>query len=239
MLRRNYSRLKKIQNKRNIKNAFIFIFLSFAMLAFFIFIGIPLLIKYTSFISDIRKSSEPIEKNDDTPPPPPRIDTIPESTNELEIKIGGKSEPGATLKIFYNSDKKEVLANNEGYFSTDINLAEGNNTITFQAMDKSGNESQKTKSFNIVYDNEPPELTIKSPENNITLYGSNHRQLTIAGVSEKNTRVYINERIVVVDDEGIFSFTTSLTEGENSFNIVAEDEAGNKTEQSLTVNYIP
>lgn len=236
---KRYSRLKRAQKKKNILSALIFFLLSIGMVILLIFVGLPLLIKYTSFVSDIKKSSEPIAREDTTPPPPPRIDPIPDYVNELELKVSGSSEPGSTIRVLYNSNDKDVLANSEGSFTTTVNLKKGENRISFQAIDTSGNESQKTRQYSVTYDNEPPELTIISPEDGKTFYGNSQRKLNISGSSDENTKVYINDRIVVVDDSGNFIYTTSLSEGENVFKIVAEDEAGNQQEQSLTVNYSP
>lgn len=236
---KRYSRLRKTQSRKNTRKAFIFILLSVAMVAFFVFVGTPLLIKYTSFVSDIRKSADPIERNDITPPPPPRIDPISSSINTTEIELSGRTEPGATVKIFYNSNDKELLTNNEGSFSTTLKLNEGSNKISFIAIDKSGNESRRTRSYIVTFDDKPPELTINSPGDGSSYYGSGQRQLEILGSTEENARVHINDRIAVVDDTGNFSYQVSLSEGENNFKIISEDEAGNKTEQELTVNYFP
>jgi hypothetical protein len=236
---KRYSRLRRTQKRKNTRSAFFFIVASMAMVAFFIFVGMPLLIKYTSFVSDIRKSSEPIERNDTTPPPPPMINSIPRATNSNELDVSGRTEPGVTVKIIHGSNSKELISNSDGKFSTTITLNDGENKIRFKATDKSGNESKQTETYSVIYDSDPPELIISSPEDGKSLYGSGQRQLTIDGSTDEGVRIYINERIVVVDDRGNFSYLTSLSEGENNFTIIAKDEAGNQAEQSLAVNYSP
>lgn len=238
-MQKRYSRLRRIQKRKNVRNTLIFLILSVGMVLLAIFVGLPLMIKYTSFISDIRKSSEPIQKTDTTPPPPPKINPIPDSISNLDLEVSGATEPGATVKIFFNSNEEELLSNNEGVFSTSIKLSEGSNTINFQAIDNSGNESKKTQDYIVTYDSEPPELTLNSPENEKAFYGNSQRQMTIEGSTEVDAKIRINDRIVVVDDDGNFTYLTTLSEGENIFSIIAEDEAGNQTGQTLTVSFSP
>ena len=46
-------------------------------------------------------------------------------------------------------------------------------------------------------------------------------------------------RIVVVESDGSFAFTTTLSEGENQFTVKASDKAGNSTEAVLKLNFSP
>jgi len=59
------------------------------------------------------------------------------------------------------------------------------------------------------------------------------------GKVEENAKVQINDRVVVVESDGTFSFVTTLSEGQNNFTVKAEDEARNKVEKNLKVTYAP
>lgn len=235
-MKRRYSRRSKIEKSRNIKKAIIFTVLTIALIFLTIILGIPLLAKYTAFVSDIKQDSQPVENDDATPPPPPSVNSIPEATNEQELEVSGKTEPGSTVVIDGGGKIKEILANKEGDFSTTLRLKSGNNNIQFQSIDTSGNES-KTTVINVIFDDQPPDLTITQPKDGSSFYGSRQRQVTIEGTTEKNTKVTINERVVIVDSDGSFSYFITLSEGKNDFVIVASDNAENKTEQVLTLNY--
>lgn len=234
---RGYSHRARTEEKKNIRKAFLLTILTVGLVAVILVFGIPLVVKYAGLITDIRKSSTPIEVDDTTPPPPPKIDPLPDFTNQTNIDINGSTEPGATVTISVNRNTTEILANKSGRFSSNVGLNDGDNTIFAYSKDAHGNESSKTENINIVFDNEPPDLSISSPENGSEFFGSRQRQMTISGSTEESSSVSINERFVVVAGDGSFNYTTTLSEGNNEFKIKAEDRAGNSTEQNLTVTF--
>ena len=234
-----YSRKAKTEEKKNLRRAVIFGILTLALLAVFFFYGLPAIIKFAAFLTDLKKSSTPSEISDSTPPPPPRFEPFPSHTNDLEIELKGSTEPGVTVILFLNNKNEEVLVNSEGDFNYDFELNDGKNTISAKAIDQAGNESQKTDTQTVTYDNDSPEINITKPQNNSEFFGSKERQIVIEGVTEEDASVSINGRKVVVESDGTFAFAITLSEGENQFTIKAEDRAGNSDEQSLLVTYTP
>ncbi len=59
--------------------------------------------------------------------------------NSSNIIVSGRTSPGAD--VFIND--KELKANHQGKFSTNINLDEGENIITIVASDSQGNYAEK------------------------------------------------------------------------------------------------
>ncbi len=236
-MRRTYSRLASTEEKRNVKTATRFVILTIVVIGFLFFFGIPLLGKFAGFISDLGKSQKPIGINDKTPPAPPQLNNLPEFTNQKEVKLTGKSEEGATVKLSFNSKDEEVVAGRNGDFSFDLKLNNGENLFDAIATDAAGNESQKTKTFKITFDNEKPELTIESPSDGTSFFGSRQRQIEIKGKTDTGSEVTINDRFVSVEESGNFQYTTTLNEGENKFNIKSTDKAGNLTETELTFTF--
>jgi len=233
-----YSRRKTIEEKRNRRKTFIFFFLTIISIVLLFFYGLPAVIKYAAFFADLKNSSRPVELSDNTPPPPPFLESLPTHTNEEDIEIKGRTEPGATVKIFLNKKEHELLANNEGGFNLSLTLRDGSNKISAIAIDTSGNESQNTQ-FVITFDNENPDIVITKPEDGSSYFGPKQRQLTIEGITEGNAKLSINGRWVVVDSNGKFSYAATLDEGDNNFTITAEDEVGNSSESSISVTYTP
>ncbi|MEJ2441808.1 MAG: hypothetical protein P8Y06_02730, partial [Patescibacteria group bacterium] len=78
----------------------------------------------------------------------------------------------------------------------------------------------------------------KDPEGK-EFYGAKERQITIEGVTEEGVSLTINDRVVAVDEDGGFAFSTTLGEGENNFNIKSADKAGNQTEMDFKVSFTP
>ncbi len=232
-----YSRLASVEEKRNIKNAILFVALTIATITLIFFVGIPLLGKFAAFVSDIGKSDKPITNNDSTPPAPPRFNQFPDFTNQKNINLSGNSEAGANVKITFNGDEQSSLADKDGNFSFAFDLNDGDNIFSAIAVDTAGNVSQKTKEYKITFDNKAPDLTINSPSDGAQFFGSKQRQVTIQGTTEVGSKITINDRIISVDGTGKFQYTTTLNDGENKFNLKSTDEAGNITEKDLVLNF--
>jgi hypothetical protein len=236
-MRRPYSRLIGVEEKRNMRSAILFIILTVAFVSFVFFVGIPLLGKFTVFISDLRGGSKAIVKNDTTPPAPPTFNYVPSFTNQQTASVSGSTEPGATVKITFNGTSQEALADKDGVFSFNLQLQNGVNAFSAVSIDQAGNQSLKSQDFQITFDNKPPSLTINSPSDGSSFFGSNQRQVTIQGKTDAGAGVTINDRIISVDDSGNFQYTTTLNDGANPFVVKATDQAGNTTEKDITLNF--
>ena len=236
---RFYSRLRITEEKKNLRTAVVLGILTFILIIGVFIFGLPTVAKFAAFLSDLRKSGEPVEVNDTTPPAPPRLDSLPEATNKTSIEISGSSEPGATVVLTFNKDAREVLADNEGSFRFTFELKGGENTLLALTKDASGNESQKTDEITITFDDEEPSLNISSPSEGASFFGSKQRQIVIQGTTDAKASLSINDRFVLVEEDGSFAFATTLSEGENTFNLKAQDQAGNQTEKTLKVSFSP
>lgn len=234
---KRYSRLASVEQKRNMKNAYYYVILSVVAIIFLIFLGIPTIVKFAGFVGDVAKSDKPIEISDTTPPAPPQFDNLVEYTNKDTLEINGKSENGATITIRANNENSDVVANSDGQFTFIFKLKKGENTIDAKAKDLSGNESTQTQTYKIVYDNNEPEIEITSPSDGSSLFGSGQRQLSIKGNVDEVVDLTINGRVVALKDDNSFLFSTTLSEGENKFEIKAVDFAANETVKTLTVNF--
>lgn len=195
--------------------------------------------RFATFLTDLRKTSLPVESEDTTPPAPPRLDSLPEATNQARIEISGVTESGASVILILNGKDEEVLANSEGHFSFTFELIDGENYIALQARDEAGNESQKTGTVKVLFDDNPPSLEITRPQEGEAFFGSKQRQIVVEGKTDESASLTINDRFVLVENDGTFAFTTTLGEGENSFNLKAKDKAENLTEKTIKVTFTP
>ncbi len=232
-----YSRLASVEEKRNIKRAYFYMILSITAVLFLVFFGLPTLIKFAGFVGRIGKPDSPVDIADTTPPAPPQVENLPEYTNLKTIEIKGKTEEGAIIIIRANNRNEEVVSDANGDFRFEFKLNDGENLIDFMAKDSSNNESQKTETYKIIFDDQKPEITIESPSDGNSFYGQNQRQLAIKGKISEIVDLKINERVVSLKDDLSFIFSTTLSEGENKFEIKAKDMAGNENSTSLTVNF--
>ena len=73
----------------------------------------------------------------------------------------------------------------------------------------------------------PPELLIPFPP---ASYISNENKIEVAGQTENNVRVFINEKEVLSDESGAFKETINLKQGINIININAKKRYGRDVE---------
>lgn len=231
---RNY---KSLQEQKNLRRAYFFVGLTVVIgLLLFIF-GLPLVIKFAGFLSNLRQSSNPIEISDTTPPAPPRFDNLPEFTNSSSIAVSGTAEAGSSLKLYLNGKPQELVVGTDGTFNVSFPLKSGTNSVYGETTDTAGNKSKETETYTITFDNDKPALSVTSPKDGDHFYGAADRQVTIEGTSEQKAKVTVNDRIVAVENDGSFSYVTTLPEGSTQFKIVATDQAGNETDLTITLNY--
>ncbi len=237
---RRYSRLAKIEEKRNIRSAITYVVLTIVLILFVLYFGLPTTAKIAGFLSDLRGSSLPVEQKDTTPPAPPVFETPDEFADKAIITVKGRAEPGVKVSIFLNDKlKEELVAGAEGEFSANLPILAGENTLYGVAKDESGNESAQSRVYIIIYDKKAPDLEITEPANGSSFYGQNQKQITIKGKTESGAQVWVNERFATVDSEGLFVYTTTLQEGENNFEVKAADKADNNATKNLSVTFSP
>jgi hypothetical protein len=232
------SRLTKIEEKRSLKQAVIFAFLTIVLLTVIFIYGIPSLIRLIVFLGDLRSTDVVPISQDNLAPIAPVIQSLPEATSSANIKIKGYTEAGTTVKLIIGGiNVTEVIADKEGQFIFDsVKLKSGENEIKAKSIDSAGNESDNSRVIVIEYDNQAPELEILKPEENQQFF-DNEKEISVEGETDKNITVYVNGRFTNSNSNGRFSKTIELSEGENTIIIQAIDKAGNKTEKEVKVTY--
>lgn len=110
------------------------------------------------------------------------------------------------------------------------NLSDGSNSVSLQVTDNDGNVSDvATVSF--VISTSAPTLNVTSPKDNLL---TNSNKVTVAGTAAAGSdavtlaSVKVNGASVPIS-QGAFSIEVTLTEGENTITIVAEDSIGKTT----------
>lgn len=235
------TRREKIQDRRTRKQAFVFIFASISLLVILAVFGIPAIAKIAQIVGGLKteNTSASILGNDKTPPGPPQMEFPLKFTNKKNINIIGRAEAGSILKLFNNDTKiKETAIDDGSKFSFDITLNEGPNEIYAKAVDLQGNESPKSTTHSVIYDNQAPKIEIIKPQNNDKFFADD-KTIEVQGKTEKGSQVTVNDRIAIVQAEGNFSQKIALSEGENTIKIVSMDQAQNKTENEIKVTYAP
>lgn len=232
-----YSRLSSIEEKKNTRRAIFFIVITLAVLAGLFFYGISLSANIATFFSGLKTGNTITQVKDTTPPGPPYLANLPEATNQQNLEITGTCEPDATVILSVNNNESNTLADKDGNFVFTVSLNKGQNTIWAKVRDQAGNVSQPSDTFTVTFDNEAPKLDISSPQDGTSFYGSKQQLVTITGTTKPGSSATVNDRLIRLNDDGTFSYQYNLSTGDNVLNFSVTDQAGNKTDKSLTLHY--
>lgn len=118
------------------------------------------------------------------------------------------------------------------YFLVQRNLtSEGPQTFVFLAVDAAGNTRQIT--VTVVRDTFNPTLIITSPSSTGDIYVSSNF-IEVRGITDDNTNISVGGTNYTVTSQ-TFVIPVTLTEGQNTVRIHAEDAAGNTADRVLVV----
>ncbi|MEF2291708.1 S8 family serine peptidase [Virgibacillus dokdonensis] len=155
-------------------------------------------------------------------------------TNKQKVTVEGTASPTTTIQIMNNGEEiGSAEIGEDGTFAIPAELSEGENELTAVSQ-LDGNPTGDSEPVKLTLDTEKPELTIDSPKNEEKL---NRETVTVAGsVSDNNLdTVKVNGKKAKVQD-GKYSKRILLDNGENEIKVVAQDAAGNKTKEKITVD---
>ncbi len=166
---------------------------------------------------------------------PPVIIIISPSSSVINGKsavLKGKTEPDATLKV----DGIPIPVMPDGSFET-VLTGNGQKIFDILAVDAAGNRSDKKVTFTFSSSNtnhNPPRLTIISPQDGTTVY---QNRIVVTGKTEPGAAVLLNGKSVSVSDDGTFTGTVALNEGNNTIVIVSNKD-GAKTTAKINIKYV-
>jgi len=156
----------------------------------------------------------------DTTAPAITIINPPDSTttNQATITLTGTVD-GTNNIVIVTGDTVSV---ENGEFSKEISLSEGDNLINIFATDEVGNETNTTILVTLTIN--PPTLTIKEPQNN---FRTTENYINVKGeISDPNAIVVINGDTINVDVGGNFDTQTTINYEINRIEILAVNRAG-------------
>lgn len=237
---RNRSRLSRKLEKQTKNNLYLSIFGIIALLFVLFKFGIPLLVNFSVLISDSKGSQNPSNEKSNSYVAIPVLNPIPEATNSAKTDISGIGSAKQTISLEINGkivDKISTKDNGSFNFS-DIDLSNGENSIRVKATTGDNKDSSFTQAVTINYINSAPKLDINSPSDG-QKFSKDDKNLNVTGKTDPGIKVTVNGFWAIVDDNGNFSYSLPLQNGDNQIKIIAVDDAGNKTETEKKVTYSP
>ncbi|MCS0485723.1 Ig-like domain-containing protein, partial [Curtobacterium flaccumfaciens pv. betae] len=182
----------------------------------------------------------PVTIDVDTEAPDAPVVTSPSDLSDGKGPITGTAEPGSTV-IIRDEDSNELgrgEANDDGDFSIELDepLTDGEHKLELVAADKAGNESDPTDTTVDVDTEAPTAPVVTSPSDLADGKGP------ISGTAEPGSTVIIRDEDGnelgrgEANDDGDFSIELDvpLDDGEHKLELVAQDDAGNTSEETKT-----
>ncbi len=222
------SRLERVRNRRAGKQGVTYFIIAIVLIVVTVAWGLPAIARITGYFT--QTDSNPLTQSE-LRPTPPIFSDIPEATNSARVVVGGFAQPGLDVILYLNgaeSDRK--LVSESGTFLFDkVMLSEGENTVYGYTATPHALQSEQSRSYIIVIDTTKPIVTLDSPRDGEVMRGQSQRIANFVGsVDELGAKVYIGERMVIVQSDGKFSLPYQLIEGDQEIPIKVIDRAGNE-----------
>lgn len=237
------SRLSKNVEKRTKKTITLSIIGIVIVLFLLLKFGIEILVNFSLLLSGGKAlQNSQADQNQISYIAPPILNPLPSATDSARIIISGKSSKNMTVILYINSaNVDQVQTDNNGNFTFSENLNSGDNQIETIAQ-YNNKKSDFSNSYDVLYKNSPPALNVSSPSDgqnfNKNQVGPDN-SIVISGKTDPGATVTVNGYWAVIDNSSNFSYTLPLQNGDNQIKIIAVDQAGNKTEKDLKVNFSP
>jgi len=191
------------------------------------------------------KENTPVESSEFVVTPEPNVFTniivLPEQNPDgkngyyihpINVLLIGISNTGSPVTVHYSLNDGDW--NTAADQSATINLGDGIHVIKYYSEDENGTkEEMNEEQFKI--DTTVPEIILTNPEGDITIPDLTYTVEGLVQNFDTNTKVIINNKEVTLNTKGKFSEQMELVEGENQIDIVAEDEAGNRSEVTFNI----
>lgn len=235
MTERVSSRLIKKERTKIVKQTVWFVVFGVILVLVFIFFVLPLFFR----VIDSILNTNPLPEEESVILQAPVLVAPVAATHSAELKIEGIGQPKTKAVLVVNGEKgPQVDTADDGSFSGVVQLTSGENSIVAYTMDEKENESNPSRDYRVILDNEAPKLELKEPEEGKT-FDSKQKLITVSGTTDPGVKLYLNDRFFSPKADGGFSTTFSLNDGENILKIRAIDQAGNQSEVERKVTFKP
>ncbi len=202
----------------------------------FIFFIFPLLIRFAGNWGNLAV----FQQSDSIPPRIPAFAAPPEATQESSIILSGFGEPKSKIVVVKNGQQSEnTQVDDNGEFSLNVGLNEGENTIALFSVDEAKNESANSKTYTISFDKTPPEVDWQTPEDKKVVKNLREQSIEVKGTANEAAKVYLNDKFVANSPDGNFKTNFQLNQGDNALSLKVTDNAGNETVVERVVSFKP
>jgi flagellar hook assembly protein FlgD len=179
----------------------------------------------------IRATSQGVTLQVDTQPPTLRLVNFPDEMRVREPSMTVQGLTDTDAMVWVTGNPQPVVLDSQGRFNFQHRLVEGTNQIEIRALDPAGNSTRLARQITLV--TTPPEVVVATPLDD---EWTNQTLATVRGQAPPGTTLEVNDRPVVLNDDGSFQYELLLEEGDNLIRIAATDDVGNVTAQERLVH---
>lgn len=230
------SRRQSLEEKNALKKTYFFILAGIISLFLFFIIGIPLLIDFSAFLSNILSTKKVVSKKNERYLQQPQLEIPYTATSSAQIDISGFGAINTENQLFVNNSEKNKTEDNKGNFIfKNVSLKQGDNEIYVVAKDTSSQAQAKSDISVVTLDTKKPEITLDNVNDNQEFNLNN--QIAIKGRLNEDGSVYLNDAFVMTNSDKTFNYNYQLKDGDNVLKFIATDAAGNTSEKQITVKF--
>ncbi|PIR99154.1 hypothetical protein COT87_00975 [Candidatus Collierbacteria bacterium CG10_big_fil_rev_8_21_14_0_10_44_9] len=233
------SRLERVRKRNAGNQGLLYLTIAGTLIIVTLIWGLPTIARLTGFL--IENNNTPFAETE-LRPTPPIFSDIPEATYSAVVKIAGYAQPGLDVILYINGaeyDRKLVAESGTFAFET-VKLSEGDNNAYAYTATIHDLRSEQSKNYVIVLDTTKPIVIIETPKEGEVFRGQGQRITNFAGsVNELGSKVFIGERMVILQADGKFTLPYQLVEGDQEIPIRAIDKAGNEEIRTVKLRWEP
>jgi len=168
----------------------------------------------------------------------PLVSNHSELTNKKELNIEGVTSGNVSVELFLNgSSFAKITADTEGKFKFEnVAILKGKNKYYLVARNKEGVESEKSKDYEVEFDDKKPEMKEINLSNGQEIKNLN-KTINITGETSEPCEIEINGKKVFKREGNKFEYLLGVSEGEVKIEIKLIDKAGNEEKLNYNVTY--
>lgn len=229
-------RIETQQQKQFKRQLLIYSIVFFIIILLFFTFGLRILVNGTVYLTNMFSNTQDNGQTNDRFFGQLEVDSIPEATNSAKIVVAGFATEYKRLDFYLNDNKidEKNLGNDQSFEVTLGDLNPGENTFYIKAFSSDSKKQTKSTIYTISYKTEKPKLDISDPKDGDKTH---NEEITVAGTTNADSYIRVNNQPVVVDTQGKFSTTVRLKEGENKIEVISSDTAGNEEKKTITITY--
>lgn len=174
-------------------------------------------------------------------PSRPTLEQPFDATSSATLALTGSAQPNAKVLLLQNGvPGPETRSDDTGSFTFEtVTLESGDNTFTAVVENEQSVRSNPSGEMHISFVKDAPKLEIETPTENQEVTKRRDNPIAVKGKTDAGNKVYINDRVLFVSNDGSFSGAVQLSEGDNTIVIKVTNAALIETVEERHVRFVP